>query len=405
MRKVILLLFVMISLSAWGCAEREEQSDPAVENDSFAQTVGASAVSTEEGCYLFVGISSMENYLQYYDAATKQLVPLCGRADCTHDTWECNAFFDGVGPDTLCSDGNNIYVESLDAQYYENGERVIFGAPSMFRLDADGSSREKLFEFDGNQYGQIAECVKVGDTFYAIFYRNVLEKDGYRMQFGLYELDIFGKEEPELLFDGNEEGWTPSLFRSLYYYKGSLYFNAARFNDQRTEYVIRQYEISSGECKPLCAIEAQDTMEISFVVRDDSLYYSTYGRPNQNVTRVDLETGEEEEFLSEHGELSYDDSYFYITRYEDDDFYAARDIVIYDLEGSFIKTLALPPYERSEEAERYRGVSLTKNFILCRQREDVDGKNIFSIFLLDKGQLKNGGEEWDYHEIVRELGR
>ena len=61
-------------------------------SQSYWNTDGAFDVAAAENGYYYV---TMENMLVYFDIETKDVVPVCAKPECLHDTFACNAY---LGP-------------------------------------------------------------------------------------------------------------------------------------------------------------------------------------------------------------------------------------------------------------------------------------------------------------------
>ena len=98
-------------------------------SQSYWNTDGALDVAAAENGYYYV---TMENMLVYFDIETKDVVPVCAKPECLHDTYDCNAYL------------GQLYV--FDSIYYYNGYvyymPVNNGMAELCRMDASGSSRE-----------------------------------------------------------------------------------------------------------------------------------------------------------------------------------------------------------------------------------------------------------------------
>ena len=78
-------------------------------------------------------------YLYYYDEKTNTASPLCGRAECTHNTTACSACIgNALGMQT---DGKSIYWISPG---YTAEERVNGYSYMLYRVSADGTKRKCL---------------------------------------------------------------------------------------------------------------------------------------------------------------------------------------------------------------------------------------------------------------------
>ena len=76
----------------------------------------------------------------YWDHGSDTVIRLCGRADCPHDTEDCNAYVDGG--DGLTYYNGYLYVLSDDADGSSNDKNC-----KLLRMDPDGTNRVQLYDF------------------------------------------------------------------------------------------------------------------------------------------------------------------------------------------------------------------------------------------------------------------
>ena len=84
------------------------------------------------------------SYLFYLEHDSNTVIKLCGRPDCTHDTFDCNAvFLEGYGSVTYY-DGY-LYVAT-----FSNGLEIV----TLYRLNPDGSNRVAVLDCGSVNQGQ-----------------------------------------------------------------------------------------------------------------------------------------------------------------------------------------------------------------------------------------------------------
>ena len=92
---------------------------------------------TNEGFYYIanpVG-SDTNSYILYGDNNSDTVIKLCGRADCTHDTTDCNAY---VGSTCFAISYWNGYLYAVYEEYVESiGNHNLI----LCRMNLDGSNR------------------------------------------------------------------------------------------------------------------------------------------------------------------------------------------------------------------------------------------------------------------------
>lgn len=123
-------------------------------SQSYWNTDGALDVAAAENGYYYV---TMENMLVYFDIETKDVVPVCAKPECLHDTYDCNAYL------------GQLYV--FDSIYYYNGYvyymPVNNGMAELCRMDASGSSREIVGQLLPSEATSAIHLAFNGDYAYA----------------------------------------------------------------------------------------------------------------------------------------------------------------------------------------------------------------------------------------------
>lgn len=155
------------------------------------------SAATEQGFYRFndrLVPQPMEYFLlTYFDYATKQETVVCADSSCKHDNEHCNAVFkysEFLDESHLFIYGDYLYclcvnnyndgefgTYSQDVDDRSEGAYVEKRKQSLYRMNPDGTNREKLFDFDE---GLAVEKFVVGDGESLWF----ITKEPY-----LYELD------------------------------------------------------------------------------------------------------------------------------------------------------------------------------------------------------------------------
>lgn len=100
-----------------------------------------SMTKVDGGYYYLTTDMKLTTYLRYFDAETKQSIPVCAKAECTHDTSECNSYF-----------GKYYLMKPI---YYYNGYlymvKVEGGMSVLVRVDKDGSNRKDIAQLFPNE--------------------------------------------------------------------------------------------------------------------------------------------------------------------------------------------------------------------------------------------------------------
>lgn len=123
-------------------------------SQSYWNTDGAYDLAAAENGYYYV---SRENMLVYFDIETKDVIPVCAKPECTHDTFSCNAYL-----------GESYVIKSI---YYYNGYvyymPVESGMAKLCRIDLSGAAREVLGELIPSTGTNAIHLTFCGDYAYA----------------------------------------------------------------------------------------------------------------------------------------------------------------------------------------------------------------------------------------------
>ena len=141
-----------------------------------------------------------DRYIMYADYGSDTFVKLCGRADCTHDNSDCNAYL---------RMGYNIsyYGGYL---YAATGDGAADGECELLRMDPDGRNRITLLdvrEFASKHGGDFARCDAITDGYclFSTYYWNEIDEgslSGSFLNAYIYKLDGSMKEPKLLESDG-----------------------------------------------------------------------------------------------------------------------------------------------------------------------------------------------------------
>lgn len=74
--------------------EKTEINDIGVSKDDSQPYWGTyvHTFAAADGGYYYIGKWNNAFFLLFFDRDTKECYPVCGKADCTHDNMECNAY-------------------------------------------------------------------------------------------------------------------------------------------------------------------------------------------------------------------------------------------------------------------------------------------------------------------------
>lgn len=146
--KIFAILSLVMAMAVSGCSAKTYGEEYNSETDyQYSYTCSTPArrdiQSDDGGQYIYVG-----DYIYYYNSADDTLAPLCNKANCLHDSEtevtkksDCNAY---VSRDTYgYSDDVNNYNEQIQ---YSGGYIYFARANMLYRMSADGSSRDVIFK-------------------------------------------------------------------------------------------------------------------------------------------------------------------------------------------------------------------------------------------------------------------
>ena len=174
MKRIILILTVMAAfvLTVSGCGKQDlgdvyhEGSDYQYKYSNLAS--GDMIVQKGKSGYFFVS----GQYIYYMDSQTKQVKPLCSKADCLHDREtdrekraSCNALLsetDNYFKIAYC-DG---YLYSLNQNSFEYDESSGKCYQCLVRMKEDGSKRENIYRWDADEVLVSDFCIHRGVMYY-----------------------------------------------------------------------------------------------------------------------------------------------------------------------------------------------------------------------------------------------
>lgn len=123
----------------------------------FGVNNAASAVGPN-GIYFLENRYTAEAYISYADNGSDQIIRLCGRADCTHNSTDCNASF----------------PQAMDITFYRGYLYVMCGMDSsdeckLIRMEPDGSNHVTMLDvtkFAKEHGGDFATCDIMTDGYF-----------------------------------------------------------------------------------------------------------------------------------------------------------------------------------------------------------------------------------------------
>ncbi|MCR5636250.1 MAG: hypothetical protein K6F76_03600 [Clostridiales bacterium] len=103
-------------------------------------------IAVAEGGYYF---TTFEHHMLYYfDKATKKVVPVCNRPECSHDSTDCNAY---IGE-----------IQHYPGLWYYDGKLYVLGYKSgimgLYTVSKDGSEHSRLCDLSETGHSLHASC-------------------------------------------------------------------------------------------------------------------------------------------------------------------------------------------------------------------------------------------------------
>lgn len=203
MKRIISTLLVMLFLIlAGGCSSKTEKENSSDFSYSSMRT-GYDAqpyfsanlqdiVKTENGYYYFE--QKETEYLMFFDIESGYAVPVCNKAECSHDSdSDCDAAFgkDGIRITYLWYYGDSLY-SCATKNSKDGGDAEVF----LYKISMDGSKREKVCSlFYASDFEFVMSCHR------GYVYTALNEMDN---KVSLYRIKLEKNAEPELIysFDG-----------------------------------------------------------------------------------------------------------------------------------------------------------------------------------------------------------
>lgn len=121
---------------------------------SYWSSSGHSFAKGEDGYYF---LTETGRYLMYFDENSKEIIPVCGKADCEHNSMTCNAYLGNAQflPDSIYFYKGNVYLIA-----YHDGKSYLT------QVNADGSGRKEIAELLPSDGGSSIRLVFHDDEVY-----------------------------------------------------------------------------------------------------------------------------------------------------------------------------------------------------------------------------------------------
>ena len=262
---VLVSLALLVSCQQQENEKVNENTDESVKKNVQVENMDTSAdidenniAISEEGVYFW----NKNGYLMFYDKQSEKVVPLCGLADCQHNTTSCNAYYEEIGSKTEGFFGNRViyYEDSLYLLGLDKDEYV-----SVYKVAKDGSSRKKVTQLykiekmkgEENSITAPSYCVYDG---YVYYIDNGVAKQTIRRK-------SLKNENEEVVFEPEQK--EVNVYR-MKIHDHKLYFQTEYYTEetQCAEGGIYAYHVSTNKVEKI-----KDGAIADYGFQENTLYY------------------------------------------------------------------------------------------------------------------------------------
>lgn len=364
-KMVSLIICILFTIPIFGCS-KEEGSKKQLESDSYNPwRYTSTVVSADDGYYL----ATYEDNLCYYDIASNQLVPLCSKPDCEHDTTTCNSYFSGIALGKIMPYDNKLYIAALD-----NRNALV-----LYQIDKDGENRKEIcILYQGGYDADLGAYINICGGY--VYYSMIEFGDSGENTSKLYRKKIADNSKEEFLYE-NQEDISCSFLSLMHEFNGILYFTdiyTLKSDTMKTYGKLYAYNLKSNKL----SVESDDISR-NFFIHDNKVYYQNLG---ETIKTYDLTTKEKKEFCTYDStnprlDISFDGQYVYadnIISCQGND-YSSRKITVYDLNGKIVDEIV--PLHKDCEC-------------LFGDERNLVIKYMDIFYFFDKKQIGTDEEEW-----------
>ena len=164
---------------------------------------------TSNGMYYITG-----NFLKYYDYNTHKAVPLCSKPDCSHNSADCNAYYNCQGSaelllynDTLFISYANIEILGLDT---DTDTAIRDCAIYLEQCQLDGANRKIIYKADNGSV--LSMMAKNGFLYYTAYTTETSNTDRELVDNHLFEYNLRFQHTKELaILHSNKDQFSASL--------------------------------------------------------------------------------------------------------------------------------------------------------------------------------------------------
>lgn len=150
------MLVSILSVLQMSCCKKDEVNVNIEDGDldvSQSYFAGHNVAKGESGYYF---INAIKKNIYYFDASTRQTIPLCGKAECNHNNSQCMAYVDGTLSEMfIFYNGGRLYW-----LVNEGGKRILM------QCEKDGSNHERVAPICIYDDDTTFECIFVNGYIY-----------------------------------------------------------------------------------------------------------------------------------------------------------------------------------------------------------------------------------------------
>ena len=387
-KKIFHYSFFMILLAAEitflvSCSGPDKGSDHNSDDlSNTAKSIACSFEETDNGFYLVPAYDS--EYLYYYDDNARSAVKVCGKANCVHDSGDCdarfgNAMFSSISAYTLQSYHGKIYLWNSS---HTDG-------PHLYSADSDGKNHKDLgaLKIDNARGQGGVEASFISDnTAYVIAVAGISSL-GYQYH-RVYKRSIEAGAEAQLIFADEDEQSVEHRINQLRVDDGLVYFQDIAFYDglDRLESRLYRYDPVKDELRNILTLTDK---QIYYTVKDGMIYYSAFNYAEQSYEEIccyDPENDESTSFCSAGGLITWDGKNFVIEEFVNEEELMPSAVTFVSPDGEKVCEIA---FSQLTYDPSFSGISMSESYVVTNTFDDSDNEiiRIFKKEDLLKGDL------------------
>lgn len=356
-----------------GCAQTDYDSEEYNDQFFWERESGQNIARAQSGYYYTEAYKEMaaENFRVYYiDPDTQRADIWCYRADCSHDTVDCNGIFDENEylRSYIYYFGGHVYMISMDDDYFY-----------LERFNEDGSSQKRI--------GTIA--ARDSGFEQLIFHRGYMY---YALPSGIYRRSIASGKAAVCLLEYEQPETTDC--GCMFGVEGKIFVTIRDINGENTSSAIYSFDTDTGEYKKLTSVSQTNVLTCASADGEQLYFY----RSNVGICRYDVNDGTEEIIYSEKNmagkDIWTDGTYLYLDNKKaaifPDDYGITdgRQIQIFDMEGMPKKNIYL-----GENGTVPCFLSDGEYFVCHLDGVEINGQYVFELGMIRVNELLQGDTE------------